>query len=77
MQTRAYSPLPLPHQSAFAACSPAGRSWPNAERASRRVLALPTYPHLADAAVERVVEAVREFAGRRPAPAVPTSEGAR
>ena len=57
-----YYPLPLPHQTAFAPCAPADERWPNAEYASRRILALPIYPHLDDADVERIADAVCEFA---------------
>ncbi|MEB3367459.1 DegT/DnrJ/EryC1/StrS family aminotransferase [Saccharopolyspora mangrovi] len=58
-----YYPQPLPEQPAFARCAPVGERWPNAERACARILALPIYPHLTDAEVERVADAVREFAG--------------
>ena len=58
-----YYPQPLPHQPAFAACAGPDQRWPNAEFASARILALPIYPHLSDAAVERIADAVVEFAG--------------
>ena len=57
-----YYPLPLPHQAAFAPHAQRDRSWPNAERASQRILALPIHPHLTDEDVERVVGGVRSFA---------------
>ncbi|HSJ58726.1 MAG TPA: DegT/DnrJ/EryC1/StrS family aminotransferase, partial [Anaerolineae bacterium] len=36
-------------------------SCPNAEAAARKVLSLPIFPHLADAEVDRVVDAVHAF----------------
>lgn len=57
-----YYPLPLPRQPAFAAFAPEGRQWPHAERASRQTLAIPIYPHLCDADVEHIADAVCEFA---------------
>ncbi|GAA3167917.1 MULTISPECIES: DegT/DnrJ/EryC1/StrS family aminotransferase [Streptomyces] len=57
-----YYPLPLPRQPAFAPYAPAGRRWPHAERAAARQLALPVYPHLTDAQVEHVADAVCAFA---------------
>ncbi|CAM02488.1 dTDP-4-amino-4,6-dideoxygalactose transaminase [Saccharopolyspora erythraea NRRL 2338] len=60
-----YYPAPLPMQPAFSRYTAEGQRWPNAERASRRILALPVYPHLTDAQVERIADAVCEFAGER------------
>ncbi|MGW1840606.1 DegT/DnrJ/EryC1/StrS family aminotransferase [Streptomyces sp. NPDC002067] len=57
-----YYPQPLPHQPAFAPYAPAGRRWPHAERAAERQLALPVYPHLTDAQVEHIADAVCAFA---------------
>ncbi len=57
-----YYPLPLPRQVAFAPYAPADQSWPNAERASSRILALPVHPHLSDTDVARIADAVCEFA---------------
>ncbi|WP_223732909.1 DegT/DnrJ/EryC1/StrS family aminotransferase, partial [Streptomyces purpurogeneiscleroticus] len=55
-----------PHQPAFARFATGGRSWPHAESAARRQLAIPVHPHLTDAEVEHVADAVCEFAaGRR------------
>lgn len=59
--THVYYPVPLPRQPAFAARAPEGREWPNAESVSRRNLALPIYPHLSDAQVEHIADAVCEF----------------
>jgi dTDP-4-amino-4,6-dideoxygalactose transaminase len=60
--THVYYPAPLPAQPAFA--RPTG-TWPNAEAASRTILALPVYPHLTDAEVEHVADAVCQFATDR------------
>lgn len=57
-----YYPLPLPRQVAFAPHAPADQRWPNAERASARILALPVHPNLTDTDVVRVADAVCEFA---------------
>jgi dTDP-4-amino-4,6-dideoxygalactose transaminase len=59
--THIYYPRPLPLQPAFAAFAPEGREWPNAQWASRSNLAIPIWPHLTDAAVERIADAVCEF----------------
>ncbi|QUH04205.1 DegT/DnrJ/EryC1/StrS family aminotransferase [Saccharopolyspora erythraea] len=57
-----YYPQPLPLQAGFAPHAPAGGRWPNAEYASRRILALPIYPHLSDSEVARIADAVCDFA---------------
>ncbi|MFF9481778.1 DegT/DnrJ/EryC1/StrS family aminotransferase [Streptomyces sp. NPDC014733] len=57
-----YYPRALPRQPAFAPYAPAGRRWPHAERAATRQLALPVHPHLTDAQVEHVADAVCAFA---------------
>ncbi|WP_030268098.1 DegT/DnrJ/EryC1/StrS family aminotransferase [Streptomyces sp. NRRL B-24484] len=62
VDSHVYYPLALPHQPAFAHCAPAGRRWPNAERAARQSLAIPVYPHLTDVQVEAVADAVCAFA---------------
>jgi len=62
-----YYPRTLPGQPAFAAYAPPGRTWPNAELASRRALAVPIYPQLTDAQVECIADAVCEFAEAAPA----------
>ncbi|SDH51762.1 dTDP-4-amino-4,6-dideoxygalactose transaminase [Actinokineospora alba] len=64
--THVYYPSPLPAQPAFAEYAPPGRFWPHAELASSRILALPIYPHLTDAQVEHVADAVCAFPGGRP-----------
>ncbi|KOX12531.1 aminotransferase DegT [Nocardiopsis sp. NRRL B-16309] len=57
-----YYPRTLPEQPAFAPYAPGGARWPRAESAARRNLALPLYPHLSDAEVEHVADAVCAFA---------------
>jgi dTDP-4-amino-4,6-dideoxygalactose transaminase len=58
--THVYYPLPLPGQPAFAAHG-RGRRFPAAEAAGRRNLALPIWPHLTDAEMEYIADAVVEF----------------
>ncbi|WP_176611509.1 DegT/DnrJ/EryC1/StrS family aminotransferase [Actinomadura sp. WMMB 499] len=57
-----YYPCPLPAQPAFVPHAPRGAAWPNAESATRRNLSLPLYPHLTDAQVDRIADAVHAFA---------------
>jgi dTDP-4-amino-4,6-dideoxygalactose transaminase len=59
--THVYYPLPLPDQPAFAAFRDERHPYPNAVAAGRRNLALPIWPHLADAQVEHVAESVVAF----------------
>ncbi|MGQ0838220.1 DegT/DnrJ/EryC1/StrS family aminotransferase [Actinokineospora sp.] len=61
--THVYYPAPLPSQPAFAPYAPPGRYWPHAELACARTLALPIYPHLTDAQVEHIADAVCDFPG--------------
>lgn len=66
-----YYRLPLPAQPAFTRFAAKGERWPNAERAAARTVSIPVYPHLTDAQVEHVADAVRAFVpapatGRRP-----------
>jgi dTDP-4-amino-4,6-dideoxygalactose transaminase len=56
-----YYPRTLPNQAAFRRFAHDGR-WPNAERASRTALSIPIYPHLTDAQVEEIADAVCSFA---------------
>ncbi|WP_026426054.1 DegT/DnrJ/EryC1/StrS family aminotransferase [Actinokineospora inagensis] len=58
-----YYPAPLPAQPAFARYAKPGQYWPHAELASARTLALPIYPHLTDAQVEHIADAVCDFPG--------------
>jgi dTDP-4-amino-4,6-dideoxygalactose transaminase len=62
IESHVYYPSPLPDQPAFARFATDSGPWPNAEQASRRTLAIPVYPHLADTEVEYVADAVCEFA---------------
>jgi dTDP-4-amino-4,6-dideoxygalactose transaminase len=64
IESHVYYPVPLPRQPAFAAFAPEGIRWPNAEMASRRTLSIPLYPHLTDAQVARIADAVCDFAAR-------------
>ncbi len=61
VDSHVYYPRTLPAQPAFAAFAPEGRRWPHAECASRRCLAIPLYPHLTDAQVEHIADAVCRF----------------
>ena len=56
-----YYPVPLPHQPAFSRHAPEGWTWPNSARASRRNLAIPIWPHLRDADVEYIADAICDF----------------
>ncbi|WP_091449312.1 DegT/DnrJ/EryC1/StrS family aminotransferase [Actinokineospora iranica] len=58
-----YYPAPLPAQPAFAPYARPGQYWPHAELACARTLALPLYPHLTDAQVEHIADAVCDFPG--------------
>lgn len=59
--TETYYPLPLPLQPAFADLGYRPGDFPCAERAANRALALPLYPDLTLAQVDRVCEAVGDF----------------
>ncbi|MFD0898898.1 DegT/DnrJ/EryC1/StrS family aminotransferase [Actinomadura sediminis] len=63
-----YYPRPLPAQPAFAPHAAPGAAWPNAESAARRNISLPLYPHLTDAQVEHIADAVCAFADAHPDP---------
>ncbi len=60
--SHAYYPQALPRQPAFAPFAREGDSWPAADRAAERALSLPVYPHLSDAEVELIADAVCDFA---------------
>jgi dTDP-4-amino-4,6-dideoxygalactose transaminase len=63
VETAVYYPAPLHLQPAFAALGYRAGDLPRAERAAGEVLALPIFPDLPDAAVERVAGLVRGFVG--------------
>ncbi|SER43639.1 DegT/DnrJ/EryC1/StrS family aminotransferase [Actinokineospora terrae] len=63
VDSHVYYPAPLPAQPAFAPYARQGQYWPHAELASARTLALPIYPHLTDAQVEHIADAVCDFPG--------------
>jgi dTDP-4-amino-4,6-dideoxygalactose transaminase len=59
--THVYYPVPLPRQPAFERFAPEGRTWPRSEHASAHNLAIPIWPHLTDAQVEYIADAVCDF----------------
>lgn len=62
IHSHTYYPRPLPLHAAFAPYARQSGTWPQAERASARILAIPVYPHLTDSQVERIADAVCGFA---------------
>ncbi|MBI2433117.1 MAG: DegT/DnrJ/EryC1/StrS family aminotransferase, partial [Candidatus Hydrogenedentes bacterium] len=56
-----FYPLPLHQQKCFAHLPSAAAKCPEAERASREVLALPIYPELTDDQVGEVVDVLQSF----------------
>ncbi|WP_028647116.1 DegT/DnrJ/EryC1/StrS aminotransferase family protein [Nocardiopsis sp. CNT312] len=60
--THVYYPRTLPAQPAFAPHAAPGGPWPRAASAARRTISLPLYPHLSDARVEHIADAVCAFA---------------
>lgn len=59
--TMIYYPYPLHRQAIYAGLGYAEGSLPESERAGREVLSLPIYPELADAQIDAVAAAVRDF----------------
>jgi dTDP-4-amino-4,6-dideoxygalactose transaminase len=57
IETLIHYPVPIPRQPALAATNPA--DCPVATRVCAEVLSLPLYPHLKDAEVQRVAEAIK------------------
>ncbi|TVL91762.1 DegT/DnrJ/EryC1/StrS aminotransferase family protein [Streptomyces sp. SAJ15] len=56
-----YYPVPLPRQPAFERYAPDGVDWPGAQHASDHNLAIPIWPHLTDAQVTYIADAICEF----------------
>ena len=65
VDSHVYYPLVLPRQPAFRGWAPPQRQWPHAEYAASRHLAIPIYPHLTDAQVEHIADAVCAFTPQR------------
>ncbi len=63
--TEIYYPSPLHLQRAFAYLGHTPSDFPNAERASQEVLALPIYPELEEWQQRAVIEAIAEFYSNR------------
>lgn len=64
--TETYYPVPLHLQPCFAYLGHASGDFPRAEEACERALALPLYPDLTEAQVDRVCDEIEDFyAGRR------------
>jgi dTDP-4-amino-4,6-dideoxygalactose transaminase len=59
--TNIYYPAPIPEQKSMAYLKHKKGEFPNAERASREVLALPIYPELTEAQLAAVVREIRAF----------------
>jgi dTDP-3-amino-3,4,6-trideoxy-alpha-D-glucose transaminase len=59
IETLIHFPIPIPRQKALASEQPA--QCPVADRVCAEVFSLPLYPSLADAAVDRVVDAIKRF----------------
>jgi dTDP-4-amino-4,6-dideoxygalactose transaminase len=61
ISTAIYYPVPLHLQACFRELGYAPGAFPHAERACAQVLALPLYPEIPSAAIDRVCAAIREF----------------
>jgi dTDP-4-amino-4,6-dideoxygalactose transaminase len=65
VDTQVYYPVPLPHQPCYRAAGGRRREkFPESERASREVLALPVYPELSRRKQDYVIRCLRAFYGR-------------
>lgn len=65
IQTNVYYPRPLTRMAAYRSLAVPGREFPAAEALCRQALALPLYPELEPAVVDRVCEAIRRFFVRK------------
>ncbi|MBI5487507.1 MAG: DegT/DnrJ/EryC1/StrS family aminotransferase [Deltaproteobacteria bacterium] len=63
--TAVHYPIPVHLQPAFARLGYRRGDLPETERACEQVLSLPIYPELTAAQVRRVIDAIREFPGRK------------
>jgi len=61
IQSNVYYPMPLPRQEAYRRAFTDTPAVPAAEEVSRRVIALPLYPEMDEAVVDRVAEAITRF----------------
>jgi dTDP-4-amino-4,6-dideoxygalactose transaminase len=61
IETRVYYAVPLPFLKGYTPQHLSKDAYPEAVRASRELLALPSYPELKDSAVEFIGQRIREF----------------
>ncbi|WP_348262404.1 DegT/DnrJ/EryC1/StrS family aminotransferase [Telmatobacter sp. DSM 110680] len=61
--TEIYYPLPMSRQECFQPVVPCSTEWPQADRASSEVLALPIYPELTREMQDYVITSIRSFFG--------------
>jgi dTDP-4-amino-4,6-dideoxygalactose transaminase len=73
VQTLIHYPIPAHLQKAYAFLGYKEGSLPVTENIAQRILSLPIYPHLTDAQVQTVIDAVREFCSTSPTPTVVTT----
>ncbi|MBI2389024.1 MAG: DegT/DnrJ/EryC1/StrS family aminotransferase [Deltaproteobacteria bacterium] len=62
--TEVYYPVAMHQQACFASLSPDDRQFPEATLACRETVALPIFPELTEAEIDRVVSAIKEFVER-------------
>ncbi|UCF80704.1 MAG: DegT/DnrJ/EryC1/StrS family aminotransferase [Acidobacteriota bacterium] len=65
VDTQVYYPVPLPHQPCYQEAGRGREKFPESERASREVLALPVYPGLSRRKQDYVIRCLRTFYGRK------------